>query len=83
MARYIAIVDGKPGVFGVVIPDLPGCTSGGRTVEAALRNADEAINLWVEDAHADGETIPEPRSVEELRADPDVVAALANGGVLA
>jgi predicted RNase H-like HicB family nuclease len=83
MARYVAIVDGKPGTFGVVIPDLPGCTSGGRTIDAALRNAVEAIALWVEDARADGETIPKPRSAEKLRADPEVATALAQGGVLA
>jgi predicted RNase H-like HicB family nuclease len=83
VARYVAIVDGKPGAFGVVIPDLPGCTSGGRTVEAALRNAVEAITLWVDDARADGEIIPKPRAVEKLRADPEVAAALAQGGVLA
>ena len=83
MARYVAIVDGKPGAFGVVIPDLPGCTSGGRTVDAALRNAVEAVTLWVEDARTDGEQIPKPRSAEKLRSDPDVAAALANGGILA
>lgn len=83
MARYVAIVDGKPGAFGVVIPDLPGCTSGGKSVEAALRNAVEAVTLWVEDARADGEKIPQPRSAEKIKSDPDVVEALAQGGVLA
>ena len=58
MARYVAIVDGKPGAFGVVVPDLPGCASGGRTIDNALRNAVEAVTLWVEDARADGEQIP-------------------------
>lgn len=79
MARYVAIVDGKRGAFGIVIPDLPGCTSGGRTIEAALGNAAEAVTLWVEDARTDGETIPKPRSAEKLRADPEVAAALAHG----
>ena len=83
MARYVAIVDGKPGAFGVVVPDLPGCTSGGVTVDAALRNAVEAVTLWVEDARAEGERIPKPRSAERLRADPDVADALAEGGILA
>jgi len=83
MARYVAIVDGKPGAFGVVIPDLPGCTSGGRTVDAALRNAVEAMTLWVEDARADGEKIPQPRSAEKLRSDPEVAEALGHGGILA
>jgi predicted RNase H-like HicB family nuclease len=83
VSRYVAIVDGKPGAFGVVVPDLPGCTSGGGTVEEALRNAVEAVTLWVEDARADGEKIPKPRSAEKLRQDPDVAKALARGGVLA
>jgi predicted RNase H-like HicB family nuclease len=83
MSRYVAIVDGAPGAYGVVVPDLPGCTSGGATVEEALRNAVEAVALWVEDARADGEKIPEARSTGELRADSEVAAALAEGGVLA
>jgi len=83
MSRYVAIVDGAPGAYGVVVPDLPGCTSGGATVDAALRNAVEAVTLWVEDARADGEKIPKPRPAEKLRRDPDVAAALDAGGVLA
>ena len=52
MARYIALVDGKAGAYGVTVPDLPGCTSGGTTTDEALRNAIETIRLWAEDAIA-------------------------------
>ena len=45
MARYVAIVDGTPGAYGVVVPDLPGCTSGGAAIDEALRNAVEAVTL--------------------------------------
>jgi predicted RNase H-like HicB family nuclease len=83
MARYVAIVDGTPGAYGVVVPDLPGCTSGGAMIDEALRNAVEAVTLWVEDARADGEKIPKPRPAEKLRSDPDVATAIADGGVLA
>ncbi len=83
MSRYVALVDGKPGAYGVVVPDLPGCTSGGTTIDDALRNAVEAVTLWVEDARADGEKIPPPRTAEKLRSDPEVAAALVDGGVLA
>jgi predicted RNase H-like HicB family nuclease len=55
MARYVAIVDGAPGAYGVVVPDLPGCTSAGPTIDKALRDAVEAVTLWVEDARAGGE----------------------------
>jgi len=81
--RFVAIVDGEPGAYGVAVPDLPGCTSGGETIDAALRNAVEAVTLWVEDARADGEKIPQPRSAEKLRKRPEIAAALADGGVLA
>jgi predicted RNase H-like HicB family nuclease len=83
MPRYIALVDGKPGAYGVVVPDLPGCTSGGKTVDAALRNAVEAVRLWAEDARAEGEAMPRPRTIEAIRRDSEVAAALAKGAVLA
>ena len=81
--RYIALVDGMAGAYGVVVPDLPGCTSAGSTTDEALRNTVEAVRLWVEDAIDDGEALPTPRSVEALRADPEIAAALTEGAALA
>ena len=83
MPRYVALVDGKPGAYGIVVPDLPGCTSGGKTVDVALRNAVEAVRLWAEDARAEGEAMPRPRTIEAIRRDSEVAAALAEGAVLA
>jgi len=83
MTRYVALVDGKSGAYGVIVPDLPGCTSAAASTDEALRRATEAVRLWAEDALADGEKLPKPRSVEELRADPEVAAALAGGAALA
>ena len=83
MARYVALIDGKQGAYGVVAPDLPGCTSAGKTMDQAYRNAIEAVRLWVEDAKASGERLPRPRTLEALRGDPDVAAALAQGAAVA
>jgi predicted RNase H-like HicB family nuclease len=80
--RYVALIDGKEGAYGVVVPDLPGCTSAGKTYDAAYRNAIEAIRLWIEDALEDGEKLPRPRSQLELLADRDVRRALADGAAL-
>jgi len=83
MSRYIALIDGKAGAYGVVVPDLPGCTSAGKTTDEALRNAVEAVRLWAEDARADGERLPKPRSLETLREDLEFRAALRDGAALA
>jgi len=82
MSRYIALIDGKAGTYGVTVPDLPGCNSGGATTDEALRNAVEAVRIWIEDAREEGESIPKARSMEKIRKDADVVAALAEGAAL-
>ena len=83
MDRYIALVDGEAGAYGVTLPDLPGCTSAGSTIDEALRNAVEAVRLWAKDALADGEELPKPRSAAVLRADPEIAASIADGAALA
>ena len=82
MTRYIALVDGTQGSYGVVVPDLPGCTSAGKTIDQAYRNAIEAVRLWIEDAEASGERLPRRCNLEQLRKDPDVTAALAEGAAV-
>lgn len=81
--RYVALIDGKLGSFGVVVPDLPGCTSAGDTIDEAVRNAIEAVRLWVEDAEANSENIPKARSPDEVCRDREVASALAASAVLA
>ena len=83
MARYIVLIDGKSGAYGVVFPDLPGCTAMGKTMDDALANAAEALRDWVEVTEEAGGRIARPRSLESLRRDPDVKAALAAGAGLA
>lgn len=39
------------GGFSVWVPDLPGCASQGETLEEALSNIKEAIELYLEDSH--------------------------------
>ena len=81
--RYTVLIDGKKGAYGVVVPDLPGCTAMGKSVDAALTNAAEAMRDWVLAAEEDGEKIPAAREVEKVRKDKDVAAALKAGATLA
>ena len=49
--------------YVVTCPSLPGCYSQGHTVEEALANIREAIELVLEDMQANGEEIPDPTNV--------------------
>jgi len=83
MARYTALIDGEEGAYGVVFPDLPGCTAMGRTIEVALDHAAVALRDMAQWMAEDGEGLPSARPPEALRRDPDVAAALAEGATLA
>jgi predicted RNase H-like HicB family nuclease len=70
MAYYVAILDGVGDVWGVRIPDLPGCLGGGGTPEAAIADSTSAAREWAADAIADGQPLPTPRRVQDVIADP-------------
>src|SRR6202171_4123810 len=74
MAHYIAIIEdaGPDHAVGVWFPDLPGCTSAGDYIDEALRNAPEALALYAEGLEEDGKPMPRPRTLTELKADPEV-----------
>ena len=81
--RYVVVVDGKPGAYGMYVPDMPGCTSMGDTIADLLINAQEALQLWAEDAVNSKEGLPKPRSIDAIRKGPELARDLAQGGVLA
>jgi len=49
--------------YVVVCPSLPGCYSQGHTVEQALANIREAIELVLENMQESGEKVPDPTNV--------------------
>ena len=49
--------------YVVVCPSIPGCYSQGHTVEEAMANIREAIELCLEDMESRGEEIPDPSSI--------------------
>ncbi|MBI4672233.1 MAG: type II toxin-antitoxin system HicB family antitoxin [Chloroflexi bacterium] len=48
--------------FVAEVPELPGCMAHGETQAAALKNINEAIQLWIDTAMEFGDPIPEPSS---------------------
>ena len=63
MHKYEIIIywSNEDQVFIAEVPELPGCMAHGNTQEAALQNANEAIQLWIDTAKEFGDPIPEPK----------------------
>lgn len=47
--------------FVAEVPELAGCMAHGPTPDKALKNAGEAIQLWLTTAKEFGDPIPEPK----------------------
>ena len=57
--------------YGVTVPDLPGCFSGGDSFEEAVSSAHEAAACHIEGLLMDGEAIPERKLIELHQSNPD------------
>ena len=62
MTKYEVIIywSGEDDAYIAEVPQLTGCAAHGNTQEEALRNAQDAITLWIETAKEFGDPIPEP-----------------------
>jgi len=57
--RYTVILQKEEdGGYVATVPVLPGCVSQGHTRDEALKNIEEAIEVYVEDVRAAGENVP-------------------------
>ena len=56
--------------YGVVVPDLPGCFTAGRTLDEALVMAQEAVELHLEGMIEHGEVVPRPGTIEDYNRSP-------------
>mgnify|MGYP001258203445 FL=1 len=61
----VFIEEGK--AYGVTLPDIPGCNTAGDTLEEALANVQDAVELALEDAR----DRPEVHPLEHYTNDPD------------
>lgn len=60
----------KQGSYAVVVPDLPGCVSGGSTLAEAILMGTDAASGWVLDELEDGKTAPKASPIESIVPDP-------------
>lgn len=64
MRCYTAVLSAEPdrSPWNVIVPDLPGCVTWGTTVEEALANAREAIEVHL-DGEPAGDWPPPPKTI--------------------
>jgi predicted RNase H-like HicB family nuclease len=62
MTKYEVIIywSVEDDAYVAEVPQLSGCAAHGDSQEEALRNAQDAIGLWIETAKEFGDPIPEP-----------------------
>ena len=70
--RYVSFIHRDEAGFGVSFPDIPGCVSVGDMIDDAVRQGSEALAFHVEGLVDDGEVIPSPRSIDAIKADPEL-----------
>lgn len=69
MKNYIALFEqGKKGRYSVVFPDMPGVITAGNTFEETVQMAHEALAFHVEGLLAEGDSVPNPRTLNQIKA---------------
>ncbi|MER9626937.1 type II toxin-antitoxin system HicB family antitoxin [Mesorhizobium sp. M0296] len=66
MICYFGILDSVNDVWGVRVPDLPGCHGGGASPDEAIADATSATREWVEARIAKHLPMPNPSTVADL-----------------
>ncbi|SPP31643.1 hypothetical protein ARAF_0785 [Arsenophonus endosymbiont of Aleurodicus floccissimus] len=66
---YPIAIDKSESSFGIRIPDIQGCFSGGETLNKAVKNAKEAIEAHLELLLQDNESLPTANSIDKYFAD--------------
>lgn len=63
MYKYEVIIywSNEDNAFIAEVPELPGCMAHGETPEKALKNVNDAIQLWIDTAKEFGDAVPEPK----------------------
>src|SRR5271166_6419306 len=72
MTYYVGVLDGGGEVWGVRIPDIPGCVGGGKTPEAAVADAAEALRDVLAHKREGGFAAPRPSTLSEIVASGEI-----------
>jgi predicted RNase H-like HicB family nuclease len=63
---YVGILDGSRDVWGVRLPDVDGCVGGGKTPEAAIADATQALRDVLGHKQISGVAFPKASSIAQI-----------------
>lgn len=66
---FIAVVYTDDDGVSVEFPDLPGCLPCAESIDEAVENAREALGLHLWGMEQDGEAIPKPSTIKEIKVE--------------
>jgi antitoxin HicB len=62
---YTLSIERHEGTYVAYFPALPGCHTWGHSYEAAVRNAEQALELYLQTLAAHGDPIPHDQMTQE------------------
>lgn len=64
--NYPALIDGEPGAYGVVFPDIDGVVAMGETAEEAIENARGVLADYAIEMNRDGIPLASPSNLNSV-----------------
>jgi predicted RNase H-like HicB family nuclease len=65
--RYLYVIEKAPdGSYSAYVPDLPGCTTCGDTVDEIKASIKHAVSLYIDSLREHGEPVPPPTSSADV-----------------
>jgi antitoxin HicB len=65
--KYIYVIErADDGSFSAYVPDLPGCTTCGDTIDEVKLNIKDAVDSYLESLRDHNEPVPPPRSLADF-----------------
>ncbi len=74
--RFIAVFAYYEDGISITFPDLPGCVSFGENEAEAMKCAKEVLMLHLWGMEQDGETIPQPSSLQSIKLSKDEIPTM-------
>lgn len=65
MQKYLVVIEKSEANYSAFSPDMWGCVATGNTVEQALSQMKEALQMHLESIIADGEDVPKAKGISQ------------------